>query len=138
MAGSGRCPGPAGFPQGRPVIDGPAFGVVPARPVVSPDGAGLGPGIDRDGDGTGPGTTVRPGVAVALGAGLTRWITGAAGAGGLAGLVPVSTPPASTPPTTAAAAATAAEQLRAIRLRRRRSPSRMTSVAAVGWTAAAA
>ena len=118
--------------QGRPVIDGPAFGVLLARLIVTADGDGLGPEKERDGDGTGPGTPVWPGDAVALGAGLTRWTAGGEGVTGLVAPVPVSTPPASTPPTTTAAAATAAEQLRTIRLRRRRSPSRMTSVAAVG------
>jgi hypothetical protein len=102
------------------------------------DGEALGVGTDRDGDAVGLGEVVRPGVGVALGAGLDRCIAGGAGVTCLVAPVPPSNPPASTPPAMTAAAATAVKQLRMIRLRRRRSPSRMTSVAAFGCAVAAA
>ena len=102
------------------------------------NGDALGPGTERDGDGMGPETVVWAGVGIMLGAGLTGWIAGGAGVGCLVAPAPVSTPPATTPPTMTAAVTTAADQFLKIRLRRRRSPSRMTSVAAFGCAAAAA
>ena len=129
--------------------DGLALGGAGAWPVRPADGAGLGPEAEREGDGMGPeaeregdgmgpGTAVRAGVAVALGAGLTGWIAGRAGVGSLVAPAPVSIPPATTPPTMTAVVTTAADQFLKIRLRRRRSPSRMISGAAFGCAAAAA
>jgi hypothetical protein len=107
-------------------------------PEMEGDGEALGRGTEREGDGVTCGEAVRPGVGVALGAGLTRWTARDAGVAGLVAPAPLSTPPASTPPMTAAAATTTAEQFRTIRLRLRRSPSTITSGAGFGRAAAAA